>query len=567
MDKILPLPKPKSSNDKLATILSYAVIFNGLFFIFLNLGSEISIHGHELIPVIKSGPSMLSGLTLLYMGVLLRRRKRTAWFVSLIIYALWLVVYIIAAVMFARHHPHHRIDATYVMALNLFVPTVVVIGLLIYRKAFTVRSDIRSFTIALRFSISVLLVAFVYGVTGFLLMDDMRNFHQTIGLTEAAHRTIDQFGFTTAHDLVAYTRRAWLFERSLSIISIGALVYAFVSLFQPLRARLGDQSSNRKHAETLLKKYPASSEDFFKLWPHDKLYFFDHTLQAGVAYAVHRGVALVVGDPFGNPEKFDSLLDSFEELCRTNDWQIAFAHTEPQHNDWYKKHGFSLQKIGEEAVIDLAHFRGQVQDSKYFRHIRNKFEKQGYTAELLKPPLDAVTVARLRHISRNWLGLPGREERRFMMGYFTSGYLQTSAAIMVLRDKDGSIQAFINQIPSYDSQEINYDLLRHTQSSPGNSNDFLLLNFIDYAAEQGFTRANLGLCPLSGLGSHEEAHALIDNALGFVYNKGDRFYSFTGLRRFKAKYEPAWSPRYIAYREGVPGFTRVVTALARAMKV
>ena len=552
-------------NELLASVLSYAVIFNGLIFIFLNLGAEIPYHGHELIPPIKSGPSLLSGLTLLYMGVLLRRRKRTAWLVSLIMYALWALVYVAVSFTFSRHH-HRHIDAPIIMAINFLVPMLVVAGLIIYRRAFTVRSDIRSFAIALRFSASILLVAFLYGVVGFTLLD-AHDFRQEITVVEAMHRTIDQFGLTTSNELVAHTRRAWLFERSLSVMSVGALVYAFVSLFQPLRARFGDQSSGRLHAEALLVKYPASSEDFFKLWPHDKIYFFDTTAQAGLAYSVHRGVALVVGDPLGNPEKFDSLLDSFEELCRTNDWQIAFVHTEPRQNAWYKTRGYSLQKIGEEAVIDLTHFNAEVRDNKYFRHIRNKFEKQGYTTELLKPPLDSITIARLRHISRTWLSLPGREERRFMMGYFSSQYLSVSSAVLVLRDKDGAIQAFMNQIPSYDADEINFDMLRHTQNSPGNSNDFLLLNFIAYATEQGFTRANLGLCPLSGLGSHEEAHALIDNALGFVYNNGDRFYSFTGLRRFKAKYEPDWSPRYIVYREGVPGFTRAVRALTRAMKV
>lgn len=552
-------------NELLASILSYAVIFNGLIFIFLNLGAVIPYHGHELIPPIKSGPSLLSGLTLLYMGVLLRRRKRTAWVVSLIMYALWAFVYVLVSFTFSRHH-HRHVDAPLIMAINFAVPMLVVAGLIIYRRAFTVRSDIRSFAIALRFSTSILLVAFLYGVVGFTLLD-AHDFRQEITVVEAMHRTIDQFGLTTTNELVAHTRRAWLFQRSLSVMSIGALAYAFVSLFQPLRARFGDQSSGRKHAEALLAKYPASSEDFFKLWPHDKIYFFDTTAQAGLAYSVHRGVALVVGDPLGNPEKFDSLLDSFEELCRTNDWQIAFVHTEPRQNTWYKTRGYSLQKIGEEAVVDLTRFNAQVRTNKYFRHIRNKFEKQGYTTELLKPPLDTITVARLRHISRTWLSLPGREERRFMMGYFSAQYISASSAVLALRDKDGTIQAFMNQIPSYDKDEINFDMLRHTQNSPGNSNDFLLLNFLDYATERGFTRANLGLCPLSGLGSHEEAHALIDNALGFVYNNGDRFYSFTGLRRFKAKYEPDWSPRYIVYRDGVAGFTRAVRALTRAMKV
>ncbi len=556
----------RRGTDRIVSFLGYAVIFNGLVFIFLNLATVIPFHGHELLPVIKSGPSVVSGLTFLYMGMLLRRRKRTAWFVTMVLYGLWGLVYIVASVLFYEHNHHRHIDAPFLMVVNILVPALVVTGLIAYHKAFTVRSDIRNFTIALRFSALVLVVAFVYGVIGFLIMDT-RDFHTEITLQEALHRTIDQIGLTTDHDLVAHTRRAWFFQQSLSIMSIGAIVYAFVSLFQPLRARFGDQLAGRLHAEALLAKYPASSEDFFKLWPHDKIYYFDESGQAGFAYSVHRGVALVVGDPIGNPKKFDSLLQSFDELCRTNDWQIAFVHTEPQYNDWYKKHGFSLQKIGEEAIVTTAHFREKVYSSKYFRHIRNKFEKQGYTTDLIKPPYDTVTMARLRHVSREWLGQPGREERRFMMGYFSAKYIHECPAIMVLRDKQGAIQAFINQIPSYDETEANFDMLRNTRQSLGNSNDYLLLSFIAYAAEQGYARVNLGLCPLSGLGGHEEAHALIDNALGFVYNNGDRFYSFSGLRRFKSKYEPEWSSRYIAYRDGVPGFTRAITALTRAMKV
>jgi len=552
--------------DSIVSFLGYAVIFNGLVFIFLNLATVIPFHGHELLPVIKSGPSVVSGLTFLYMGMLLRRRKRTAWLVTMILYGLWAVVYVAVSIVFWSHHHHRHIDAPFLMVVNILIPLLVVTGLAVYHKAFTVRSDIRNFTIALRFSALVLAVAFVYGVVGFLIMDQ-RDFHHEIALTEAIHRTIDQIGLTTDHELVAHTRRAWFFQRSLSIMSIGTIVYAFVSLFQPLRARFGDQGSGRMHTESLLTQYPARSEDFFKLWPHDKIYFFDQTGQAGLAYSVHRGAALVVGDPFGNSKKFDALLREFDELCRTNDWQIAFVHTEPDQNDWYKQHGFSLQKIGEEAVVDIPHFNEKVRNSKYFRHIRNKFEKQGYSVELLSAPFDMVTIARLRRISREWLGQPGREERRFMMGYFSAKYLQQCPAVAVLRDKDGIIQAFLNQIPSYDKDEANYDMLRNTKNSLGNSNDYLLLKFIEYAAENGFRRVNLGLCPLSGLGGHEESHALLDNALGFVYNNGDRFYSFSGLRRFKAKYEPVWSSRYIAYREGVPGFTRAIRSLTRAMKV
>jgi len=554
----------KTPFDIKAARLGLLLILNGLVFVSLDLGSRVHFQGHELIPAIKAGPTVFSGVTLLYLGMLIRRRKRTAWLASLAFYALWEVIYLIAATFFWINH-QHLIDPPLAALINILVPVVAITGLWAYRRAFTVRSDIRNFAIALRISALTLGVAFVYGVLGFTLMDK-RDYQQDIPSGQAIYHTINQLGIHTSQQLVPHTQRAFLFERSLSVLSIGAVAYSFVSLFQPLRARFGDQTEARSKAAALLRRYPAASEDFFKLWPHDKSYFFDHSNTAGLAYAVQRGMALVVGDPLGNPQKFDTLLEEFDELCRTNDWQIAFIHTEPLYNEWYKAHGFSLQKIGEEAILDLTHFGEHVQRNKYFRHIRNRFEKQGYHTELLRPPFTANDVERLRIISEEWLALPGREERSFVMGYYSAAYMLQSEAIMVLRDAEETIQAFINQIPSYDLEEANFDLLRHTQKSLGNSNDYLLVNFLASAKDRGFTRANLGLCPLSGLGRHDESHALIDNALGFVYNKGDRFYSFTGLRRFKAKYEPQWSSRYIAYRGGIAGFTRVANALNRTMK-
>jgi phosphatidylglycerol lysyltransferase len=77
----------------------------------------------------------------------------------------------------------------------------------------------------------------------------------------------------------------------------------------------------------------------------------------------------------------------------------------------------------------------------------------------------------------------------------------------------------------------------------------------------------LGLCPLAGLDAKTEEASLMDGALRFLYANGDRFYSFSGLQRFKSKYHPAWEPRYIAYPGGVRNFTRIVAALNRTMKV
>jgi len=221
-------------------------------------------------------------------------------------------------------------------------------------------------------------------------------------------------------------------------------------------------------------------------------------LRAAGGFTGRANSALVVGDPFGVPEAFGTLLASFDELCRTNDWAVAFIHTEPQYTATYKQADFSLQKIGEEAVLQLGHFENEVKNGKYFRQIRNKFTKQGYASEVLRPPHSPAVLQRLHIISNDWLAQPGRAERRFLMGYFNAAYMQ-QCPVMVLRDAAGTIQAFINQVPSFDAEEANFDLLRHTKDALGNANDFLLMEFIGYVQAVGFKRLNLGLCPLAGL--------------------------------------------------------------------
>jgi phosphatidylglycerol lysyltransferase len=545
-------------------LVAYMVGLHGALLIVSTLIREVLIKRHDATPgsFVVALP-LIIGLTLIYLSTLLRRRKRTAWFFTMIVYAFLMLMTVFQVALMAQHR---QPAIEWVHVRNVFLPALIVAALWMNEREFTVKSDIRSFTVTLRTVVLVLLVTFIYGVSGFTLMDK-HDFHQEITVWGAMQRTVDQFDLTTNTQLTPHTRRAQVFMTSLSVISTGAVLYALLSLFQPLRARFTDQGSARAHAAQLLEKYAASSEDFFKLWPHDKMYFFDSSGRAGLAYSVHRGVALAVGDPIGDVKRFDVLLDDFDELCRTNDWQVAFVHTEPKFQHLYKKHDLSLQKIGEEAVLDLASFFDGVSRNKYFRHIRNKFTKQGFTTELLMPPHDKAMLDRLRLISRAWLAQPGRSERRFMMGYYSTAYMQ-QCPVMIMRDGHGVIQAFINQVPSPDPHEANFDLLRHSRQTPGNGNDFLLLAFLDHLHEQAVARLNLGLCPLAGMAkSGDEDRSVIDNALQFLYANGDRFYSFSGLYKFKAKYDPTWSGRYIAYRGGIRGFTRTLNALNRAMSI
>lgn len=543
----------------LIIVVSSLVMVNGILIIVSTLAEEFVPRFNILSSGLSVGLSVLIGLTLIYLSVLLSKRKQTAWAFTMLAFGIFL------GLNLSRFEIRHGHPGAFFFLRDIIIPLFTIAILIYARHSFNVRSDIRSFGVALRTSFIVLLVAFCYGVTGFLLMDKA-DFHAELSVVDAVHHTIDQFDLTTSNTLTPYTKRARLFLDSLNTVSLAAGIYVLFSLFQPIKARFVLRRLDIEHALRLLNEYNGNSEDFFKLYPSDKMYYFNSIGNAGLAYKVHRGVALVVGDPFGSTTEFPNLIQKFISYCVINDWTIAFIHTESKYTNLYKNAGFNLQKIGEEAVVDLENFLSVVVRDKYFRQIVNKFNREEYTFEVSTPPHSQELVKSLGLISKDWLELPGRTERGFMMGYYTENYIQ-HCTVGYLKDSSGAIQAFINQIPSFDPLEANYDLLRATKYSLGNSNDFLLVKFIEHLNHEGYKRLNLGLSPLVGMDKDYEDKSLVDNALQFVYANGDKIYSFSGLHRFKNKYQPKWSDRYIVYKGSIRTFTKILNALNGAMKI
>ena len=72
----------------------------------------------------------------------------------------------------------------------------------------------------------------------------------------------------------------------------------------------------------------------------------------------------------------------------------------------------------------------------------------------------------------------------------------------------------------------------------------------------------LGMAPMSGF--ERSAIAPLWARVGaFLYEHGNAVYNFQGLRAFKEKFNPEWSPCYLAYPGGLslPGILADVAAL------
>jgi phosphatidylglycerol lysyltransferase len=74
--------------------------------------------------------------------------------------------------------------------------------------------------------------------------------------------------------------------------------------------------------------------------------------------------------------------------------------------------------------------------------------------------------------------------------------------------------------------------------------DALLVELIKFAKEKGYKYLNLGMVPMSGIASPDNA---AEQVVKFAYERMKRFRNYQGLRDFKEKYASEWLNKYLLY--------------------
>lgn len=103
---------------------------------------------------------------------------------------------------------------------------------------------------------------------------------------------------------------------------------------------------------------------------------------------------------------------------------------------------------------------------------------------------------------------------------------------------------FANLLPSYQSLDGSFDLMRRRPDAVNGVMDYLFVGLIERFRAAGYAGMNLGLAPLSGAGT---GSSLADRVIKTLYQHGGAAFNFAGLRAFKQKWQPRWEPRYLAY--------------------
>ena len=277
----------------------------------------------------------------------------------------------------------------------------------------------------------------------------------------------------------------------------------------------------------------------------DKRFYFSSDGKALLLFSQISRRLVVLGDPSGQRDSFPLVIEEFLNEAHKQGLSVMFYQIEREDLALYHDFGYNFFKLGEEAFVDMEAFTLSGKKKAGLRAINNKFDREGYTFHVGEPPFSSEFIAKLKDISDEWLG--PKKEKGFSLGFFDRDYLE-QAPIAYVKDAEGEIIAFANLMPMYQEGEISVDLMRYRKSAPNGIMDALFIRLFLWAQEKGYTTFNMGMAPLSNVGTAFTSF-WSERIAAVIFNNVRYMYSFSGLRAFKEKYKPEWRGKYLAYRK------------------
>lgn len=348
----------------------------------------------------------------------------------------------------------------------------------------------------------------------------------------------------------------WQFEfdahapRSLRAMLGVVLVGGGVALWQLLRPSPGEpplpsiEELNR--AKAIIDAQPSAEANLALMG--DKHLMFSASGNAFIMYGRQGRSWISLFDPVGRESEWQELIWRFIELATDHGGRATFYQVRGDSLPLYLDAGLRAFKLGEYAYVQLESFTIKGSKRSHLRTALNRGERDELTFEIVPAERVQPLLPELQAVSDAWLEEQDAREKGFSLGTFELSYV-TRQPFAVIRQR-GQLVAFANLLITQPKEEISIDLMRQTPEAPPGTMDFLFTKLMLYSQAEGYQRFGLGMAPMSGMASHELAPRW--HRFGrLLFNHGETFYNFRGLRSFKDKFDPVWEPRYLVAGGGL----------------
>lgn len=283
---------------------------------------------------------------------------------------------------------------------------------------------------------------------------------------------------------------------------------------------------------------------------HQKSYFFNADASAALAYRARLGLAVVSGDPIGQSEAFDDLVDGFAAMCRSRGWRVVVLGCSAGRRDLWRQvaalhPALHAVPIGCDVEVGVQQF---AMTGRRFRNLRQavaRTHNRGITTEVVdEQRLDPSLTARLAevlHASHR----AARWERGFSM--ILDSALEgryPGVVLMIGRDSEGAIQGFHRYLIAGGGSDVTLDVPWRRPGAPNGLDERLTVDMIEWCKGAGSQRLSLAFAAFPDLFDNPERSAA-DAFYYRVVSLGGPLIRLEPLYRYLRKFHALGNRRYV----------------------
>ncbi|MYU24678.1 phosphatidylglycerol lysyltransferase domain-containing protein [Streptomyces sp. SID8352] len=535
-----------------------AVAFvNLLAGVWVSFGNDIRRHNDDefFTPYLLTA-GFFSGSVSLLLAVTMRRRKRAAWLLNLVLASLLLALGVVAlGLPVYRRHGQNWVSA---VVTALFVACLVA-----GRREFRARGDranprLAATVAAAGFAVCSLTAAALVSASN----TDPDAWRATF--FQQWHYGVLRM-LSLAYDDVHYGDIGTPVGINvlINVMSTALVLLVLYAAFRSRRPVDAMTDEDRRRLRALLERHgERDSLGYFAL-RSDKSVVWSPTGKSAVAYRVTGGVSLASGDPIGDPEAWPGAIGRWLAQAREHGWTPAVIGAGEEGGTVYARHGLDALELGDEAVVDLDDFTLKGRAMRGVRQAYHRIGRAGFTVRVRRhediPPEEMAALVRLADDWRD-----GETERGFSMALGRLGDPGDGRCVMVVCYDGERPRGLLSFVP-WGRDGLSLDLMRRDRRSENGLFEFMVLKLTEHAGELGIRRISLNFAMFRSVferGSRLGAGPVLRlwrSLLGFF----SRWWQIESLYRANAKYRPVWEPRYLLFERSAD-LLRITVAGARA---
>jgi len=495
-------------------------------------------------PAAASTGTAAIGIMLILLARGLRRAKRRAWAVALLL-----------TTVAAATHLLKGLDIE-----ESVMCTAMVVLLVLARKNFTARPATRSLSAVLATLVIGPVVATAMGWI-WLTVDARGQEHGTSPVDRLV-QAVD--GLVGVPGPVAFNneRSQVIATTALAVFGAAVLLVALTAALRPPAGPGPLSESDEERLRALLDRWGKEDSLGYFALRDDRAAMFGPG-GAAVSYRVVGGVSLAAGDPIGNPDAWRGAIDAWLEEARECGWIPAVIGAGEDAARAYQRCGLDVLELGDEAILHAPRFTLDGREMRGVRQAVSRCERSGLSTEVRRiRDLGEAEVERLRALANDWRD--GNVERGYSMALGRFGAPEDGDAVVVLARLDDEPVGLLHFVP-WGRDGLSLELMRRNRTSPNGVIETMVAGLMAAAPALGVERVSLNFAVFRGvLARGEQLGAGPTARLGRALLMGaSRFWQIDSLYRSNDKYRPEWVPRYLVY-PGAGELAGVVTAVLQA---